>query len=87
MEILLQGEEVVSVMCSVDTLKMRSEYFYEQLSALEHKNDEQSAIGTSPLIIDDPSPYEAAAYLESMHDGGKAMPGRGAWSYHFARLR
>lgn len=86
-ELVLQGDEVVSVLCSVDTLKMRSEYFYEHLSALERKTDEQSSIGTVPLVIDDPSPFEAAAYLESMHDGGKSLSGRGTWSYHFARLR
>lgn len=86
-EIVLQGDEVVSVLCSVDTLKMRSEYFFEHLSALERKSDEQSSIGTVPLVIEDPSPYEAAAYLESMHDGGKSLSMRGSWSYHFARLR
>lgn len=86
-EICLQGEEVVSVLCSVDTLKMRSEYFFEHLSALDRKSDEQSSIGTIPLVIDDPCPFEAAAYLESMHDGGKSLSGRGSWSFHFARLR
>ena len=62
-------------------------FFFEHLSALDRKSDEQSSIGTIPLVIDDPCPFAAAAYLESMHDGGKSLSGRGSWSVHFERLR
>jgi hypothetical protein len=91
-DVIIQGEETVSVLCSVDVLKMRSEYFFEHLSALERKakdgpeddlSTSSSAFGC-PLLLEDDSPYEAAAYLESIHDGKGTC---NDWSYNFCRLR
>lgn len=90
-EVILKSSiEEVSILCSVDVLKMRSLYFQSLLS-----EQEQSITNTStstsdimwraPLIILESSPYEAAAFLESIHEG-KGFYNE-SWNLCWARLR
>ena len=89
-EIRLQSaSECVAILCSVDVLKMRSVFFYEVLNAQEdHKSSgshEQNDIWREPLVIPESSPFEAAAFLESLHEGRSLF--KGDWVYCWARLR
>ena len=109
-EVKIQGsDEIVSVLCASDVLKMRSVYFYEMLSTrVEHEpkpttrgiaiantpqaSDDTSVFnasnsnGREEIVIYDSSPFECAAFLESLHDG-RNLSTSGEWSYNWARLR
>ncbi len=90
-EVVIQGDEMVSVLASTDVLKMRSAFFFDLITAKERKDDNDASSTTSafrpPIFIEDPSPYECAAYLESLHEGKPPPPVDGEWSYNWARLR
>ena len=89
-EIRLQStNECVAILCSVDVLKMRSSFFYEVLNEQEdsraYGSREQHDIWRHPLLIPETSPFEAAAFLESLHEGRSIF--KGDWVYCWARLR
>jgi hypothetical protein len=99
-EVRLQSSnECVAVLCSVDVLKMRSGFFHDILNEQE-KNlaSKQSTNGVSishplqsnllwrdPITIPETLPFEAAAFLESLHEGRALF--KGEWNYCWARLR
>eukprot|EP01035_Chromulina_nebulosa_P028385 gene28385-37467_t len=90
-EVRLQSTtECVAVLCSVDVLKMRSGYFHDVLSEQEKEKSRQSKPSSSAIIWREPItvfeslPYEAAAYLESLHEGRALF--RGEWNFCWARL-
>eukprot|EP01041_Mallomonas_annulata_P007489 gene7489-15328_t len=92
--------ECVIVVCSVDILKMKSGFFYGILSSQEEQMDDennnnnvqqqQSTVKQSstqwrpPIIIPETSPFEAAAFLESLHEGRALF--KGEWNISWARL-
>lgn len=89
-EIRLQStNECVAILCSVDVLKMRSSFFYEVLNEQEdsrtYGSRDQHDIWRQPLLIPETSPFEAAAFLESLHEGRSIF--KGDWVYCWARLR
>jgi hypothetical protein len=45
----------------------------------------QNVLWRDPIVIPEQSPYEAAAFLESLHEGRTLF--RGEWNYCWARLR
>jgi hypothetical protein len=78
----------------VDVLKMRSGFFHDVLVEQEHKqrSDIQPTVGDAPgilwreaIVVPESSPFEAAAYLESLHEGRALF--RGDWNLCWARLR
>jgi hypothetical protein len=91
------GNQCVAVLCSVDVLKMRSGFFHdvlcEQEANFEMKSDGgPTATSANPnilwrdsIIVPDESPFEAAAFLESLHEGRALF--RGEWNFCWARLR
>ena len=94
-EIRIQGEEeIVSVLCSADVLKMRSAYFLEILKAgsiqqgrtqgASTKNAEGRLI-IAPVILQDKAPFECASFLQSLHDG-KNISSDVKWSLNWIRL-
>lgn len=101
-EVRLQStRECVSVLCSVDVLKMRSGFFHDVLVEQEQHRKQGSsssfdlqpaAPGDAPgilwreaIVVPESSPFEAAAYLESLHEGRALF--RGDWNLCWARLR
>lgn len=88
-EIRLQSAtECVAILCSVDVLKMRSVFFYEVLNEQEDNrisSRDANDIWRDPLVIPESSPFEAAAFLESLHEGRSLF--KGDWVYCWARLR
>lgn len=87
---LESGNECVAVLCSVDVLKMRSGYFHDILSEQEKNVSPSNALQGNVLwrdaiIIAEHSPFEAAAFLESLHEGRVLF--RNEWNYCWARLR
>ena len=87
---LESSNECVSVLCSVDVLKMRSGYFHDILSEQEKIISPANALQGNILwrdaiTISEKSPFEAAAFLESLHEGRVLF--RGEWNYCWARLR
>ncbi|KAJ1399914.1 hypothetical protein B484DRAFT_483966, partial [Ochromonadaceae sp. CCMP2298] len=81
--------DCVAVLCSVDVLKMRSGFFHDVLCEQEKNRAEASTFNPnvlwrSPIVVPEGSPFEAAAYLESLHEG-RALFG-GEWNYCWARL-
>ena len=94
-EVRLQSNrECVAVLCAVDVLKMRSGFFHDVLVEQEHKqrSDLQPTAGDAPgilwreaIVVPESSPFEAAAYLESLHEGRALF--RGDWNLCWARLR
>lgn len=102
-EVRLQSTtDLVSILCSVDVLKMRSTFFYDLLSEQDHvrnlqrrssvtnnksnaSNNKNSSsknncnddllnkMWRDPIILPESSPYEAAALLESLHEGRYVM--------------
>jgi hypothetical protein len=94
---LESASETVAVLCSVDVLKMRSSFFHDILSDQEKNvlaGGNQSMTSTAlqgsvlwrdPIIITESSPFEAAAFLESLHEGRVLF--RGEWNLCWARLR
>ena len=95
-EVRLQSSnECVAVLCSVDVLKMRSGFFHDVLCEQENSRD-QRGNGDTPevnpnvlwreaIVVPEVSPFEAAAYLESLHEGRALF--RGEWNFCWARLR
>jgi hypothetical protein len=90
-EIRLESStECVAVLCSVDVLKMRSGYLHDILCEQEKNISPANALQGNilwrdPIIIPENSPFEAAAFLESLHEGRVLF--RGEWNYCWARLR
>jgi hypothetical protein len=99
-EVRLQStSESVAVLCSVDVLKMRSGFFHDILNeqeknlASKHSNSsvsinhplQSNLLWRDPIIIPETSPFEAAAFLESLHEGRTLF--KGEWNYCWARLR
>lgn len=97
-EVRIQSsKDAVIVLCSVDVLKMRSGYFHKILTEQESQTMNQgpilSATASSAsnilwretIFIPEESPFEAAAFLESLHEGRTLF--RGEWNYCWARLR
>ena len=92
-EVLLEGDkEGVAVLCSVDVLKMRSQFFQDLL--LKQEQDMRSTSAAAPpanevwrrsLVMAEDSPYEAAAFLECLHEGRGVV--QGEWNLSWARLR
>lgn len=90
-EVRLQSlNESVAVLCSVDVLKMRSGFFHQVLAEQERHRVNKSVnsscdnIWREPITIPETSPYEAAAFLESLHEG-RAIS-KGEWNYCWSRL-
>ncbi len=90
-EVRLQSlNESVAVLCSVDVLKMRSGFFHQVLAEQERHRVNKSVtsscdnIWREPITIPETSPYEAAAFLESLHEG-RAIS-KGEWNYCWTRL-
>jgi hypothetical protein len=90
-EIVLHSSiEDAVILCSADVLKMRSRYFQSLLLEQEKTTFTASTptgdvIWRSPIVLDEPSPYEGAAFLESLHEG-KALYSK-EWNLCWARLR
>lgn len=94
-EVRLQSTtECVAILCSVDVLKMRSGFFHdvlcEQESAKNTRGEEAQEVNPNilwrdPVVVPENSPFEAAAYLESLHEGRALF--RGEWNFCWARLR
>jgi hypothetical protein len=96
-EVRLQSaDECVAVLCSVDVLKMRSGFFHDVLCEQENNKDLGTNNGDTPelnpnvlwreaVVVPEESPFEAAAYLESLHEGRALF--RGEWNFCWARLR
>lgn len=87
-EIRLQSlSECVAILCSVDVLKMRSVFFHEVLNEQEEnvgRDVASSEIWREPLVIPEISPFEAAAFLESLHEGRALF--KSEWNFCWARL-
>ena len=81
--------ECVVVTCSVDVLKMRSGFFHDILREREENfvlgKGKNADVVREPISIPEISPYEAAAYLESLHEGRALF--KGEWNMCWARLR
>ena len=81
--------EIVTVLCSIDVLKMRSGFFHDVLREREENlsmsNSKNFETLREPISIPEISPYEAAAYLESLHEGRALF--KGEWNMCWARLR
>lgn len=98
-EVRLQSStDSVIILCAVDVLKMRSGYFHNLLTEQETQALSQSSASTTMTIatqphvlwrdsiaLVEPSPFEAAAFLESLHEGRAIL--RGEWNYCWTRLR
>lgn len=93
-EIRLQSNaEYVAVLCSVDVLKMRSTFFHDILIEQEKTFASQQGLmpvtqsgglWREPIVIPEAAPFEAAAFLESLHEGRALF--RGEWNMCWARL-
>jgi len=97
-EVRLQSaNECVAVLCSVDVLKMRSSFFHDVLCEQESSRDAHrgsandtpevnpNVLWRDAIVVPEVSPFEAAAYLESLHEGRALF--RGEWNFCWARLR
>lgn len=90
---LESASESVAVLCAVDVLKMRSSFFHDILSDQEKAMSggtqsnalQGSMLWRDPIVINESSPFEAAAFLESLHEGRVLF--RGEWNFCWARLR
>jgi hypothetical protein len=82
---LSSSNETVAVLCSVDVLKMQSEFFHDVLVELD-KNF--ASLGPDswrePITLPEQEPFNAAAFLESLHEGRHMY--RNEWSMCWARL-
>jgi len=71
----IQGEdELVSISCSRDVLKMRSAFFFDKID-----------VKLKSISIRDVAPFECATFLESLHDG-RNLTADAKWSFNWARL-
>jgi hypothetical protein len=90
-EIILNSiNESVVVLCSVDILKMRSAFFGDILREREEaymlNSTKMNEVHLRDSIsLPEQSPFEAAAYLESLHEGRALF--KGEWNLCWARLR
>lgn len=99
-EVRLQSTtECVAVLCSVDVLKMRSGFFHDVLCEQESATQltgqggvnetlpelNPNVLWRQPIVVPEISPFEAAAFLESLHEGRALFSGN--WSLCWARLR
>jgi hypothetical protein len=73
-------------------LTRRSAFFHDLLEEQERDKplSSSSALGNGsiwrePITINEMSPFEAAAFLESLHEGRSLF--KGEWNYSWARLR
>jgi len=85
---LNSGREVAAILCSVDVLKMRSSFFHEVLNHQEdglRSSEDFITAMRAPIELPEESPYEAAAFLESLHEGRAVY--QGEWNSCWARLR
>lgn len=69
---------------------MRSGFFFQILAEQEKSQgstslSNNSTIWREPVTIPEISPFEAAAFLESLHEGRSLF--KGEWSSCWARLR
>jgi hypothetical protein len=86
-EVYLQSHnDCVIVLCSVDVLKMRSEFFCEVLGDQDRAKPINSSIGMTrdPIMLQETSPFDAAALLEALHESRSGL--KGEWSFSWARL-
>jgi hypothetical protein len=64
-------------------------FFFKVLNEQEENRKfskhEQNQIWREPLLIPEVSPFEAAAFIESLHEGRQVC--KGEWNYCWARLR
>eukprot|EP01035_Chromulina_nebulosa_P019532 gene19532-25430_t len=87
---LYSYNESIMVQCSVDVLKMRSVYFHELINEQEKSKPHNSTMPNTgnnwrePIVIQENSPFEAAAFLESLHEGRTML--KGEWNLCWARL-
>lgn len=51
----------------------------------QNNNINTNILWREPIIVPEISPYEAAAYLESLHEGRALF--QGEWNFCWARLR
>jgi hypothetical protein len=90
-EVLLEGDcECVAVLCSVDVLKMRSQLFQtllirQEAEILTAPIPPANKLWRRSLVMEQEAPFEAAAFLESLHEG--RTPREGEWSLAWANLR
>lgn len=89
-EIILNSNiEDAVILCSADVLKMRSQYFetilLEQEKLSSSPTTPSNTMWRSAIVIEEPSPYEGAAFLESIHEGKGLYCGE--WNLCWARLR
>jgi hypothetical protein len=98
---LVSSEQSVAVLCSVDVLKMRSTFFHDVLNEQERKHGfadisqsgrmDSELMGAAgilwrdPITVPEQTPFDAAAFLESLHEGRALF--RGDWNYCWAKLR
>jgi hypothetical protein len=87
--ILNSNMEDAIVLCSADVLKMRSQYFesllLEQEKLASSPTTSPNMMWRSAIVISEASPYEGAAFLESIHEGKGLYCGE--WNLCWARLR
>jgi hypothetical protein len=85
--IIVSSIEAIAVLCSVDVLKMRSTYFLNLLQIQEDSSDVHTSenIWRHAITVECSSPFEAAAFLESIHDSRANFSGK--WNLTWARLR
>jgi hypothetical protein len=86
-EIRLQSEvDCVAVLCSVDILKMRSQFFYEVLGEQEHNySPSKYEVWRCPITIPEAAPFEAASFLEFLHMA-KQRNKTAEWNFAWCRL-
>jgi hypothetical protein len=89
-EIILHSNiEDAVILCSADVLKMRSQYFenilLEQEKMSTSPTTPSNTMWRSAIVIQEASPYEGAAFLESIHEGKGLYCGE--WNLCWARLR
>jgi hypothetical protein len=89
----------IAVLCSVDVLKMRSVYFHDVLTEQERNsllmtsknniasngNENSNVLWRDAICLQENFPFEAAAFLESLHEGRALF--HGEWNFVWARLR
>lgn len=85
---LVSSDKSIAVLCSVDVLKMRSGYFYNILIEQEHSDQQRAQanhiVWRTPITVAETSLFEAAAFLESLHESRALF--KGEWNLSWARL-
>ena len=84
-EIMLSSDdESVTVLCSADVLKMKSQFFCKVLVEQEAEVGSKSGLWRGCIEISETVPFEAVQLLEGLHESSKIHV---EWSYNWARLR